>query len=103
MADGGVPQDGDSQLSKLTQHTVSGCPTDRAECCHMGTPPYYFGRREQNDFHRKPACGLFQQFDVLCVSCDSHHIKLVAEADDDGLKVYLFCLGCKKREELPMH
>ena len=69
----------------------------------MGTPPYYFGRREQNDFHRKPACGLFQQFDVLCVSCDSHNIRLLAEADDEGLKVYLFCLGCKQREELPMH
>jgi hypothetical protein len=26
----------------------------------------------------------------------------VAESDDEGLKGYLFCLGCKKREELLM-
>ncbi len=65
----------------------------------MGTPPYYFGRREQNDFHRKPNCSLFKQFEVQCL-CGAHHIKIVAEADDEGLKVYLFCLACRKREEL---
>jgi hypothetical protein len=65
----------------------------------MGTPPYYFGRRE--DFCRTPACSLFKQFEVACL-CGSHHIKVVAEADDEGLKIYLFCAQCRKREELPV-
>ena len=67
----------------------------------MATPPYYFGRREQEDFHRKPSCSLFKQFDVSCL-CGAHNIKIVAEADDEGLKVYLFCLACRKREELKL-
>jgi hypothetical protein len=67
----------------------------------MGTPPYYFGRREQEDFHRKAVCSLFKQFDVQCM-CGAHNIKIVAEADDEGLKVYLFCLACRKREELKL-
>ena len=65
----------------------------------MGTPPYYFGRREQEDFHRKAVCSLFKQFDVQCL-CGAHNIKIVAESDDEGLKLYLFCLACRKREEL---
>lgn len=65
----------------------------------MGTPPFYFGRREQNDYHRKPVGALFKQFDVNYL-CGSHNIKIVAESDDEVLKVYLFCLACRKREEL---
>ena len=65
----------------------------------MGTPPYYFGRREQIDYHPKPNCGLFKQFDVKCL-CGAHNIKIVAESDDEGLKIYLFCLACRKREEM---
>lgn len=65
----------------------------------MRTPSYFFGRREQNDFHRKPNCHMFQQFDVQCL-CGAHNIRIVAESDDEGLKVYLFCLACRKREEL---
>lgn len=68
----------------------------------MGTPPYYFGRREQADFHRKPNCSLFQQFDVQCL-CGTHNIKIVVEADEEGLKVYLFCPTCRRREELRLH
>ena len=29
-------------------------------------------------------------------------LRVVAEADDEGLKVYLFCLACRKREELKL-
>jgi hypothetical protein len=65
----------------------------------MATHPYYFERREENDFHRKPACALFKQFDVQSLY-ESHKIKIVAESDDEGLKVYLFCLACRKREEM---
>jgi len=65
----------------------------------MATPPYHFGRREQEDFHRRPVCALFKQFDVLCM-CGSHKIKVVVESDDEGLKIYLFCLACRKREEM---
>ena len=44
---------------------------------------------------------MFKQFDVQCL-CGAHNVKIVAEADDDGLKVYLFCLACRKREELKL-
>jgi hypothetical protein len=67
----------------------------------MATPPYYFGRREQEGFHRKPTCSLFKQFDVKCL-CGGHNIKIVAESDEEGLKIYLFCLGCRKREEMKL-
>ena len=64
-------------------------------------PPMAFQRRE--DWQpKKPACSLFRQFDVNCL-CGSHNIKIVAESDDEGLKLYLFCLGCRQREELPVN
>jgi hypothetical protein len=65
----------------------------------MGTPPYYFGRREDNDFHRKPVGKLAKQFEVMCM-CGSHNIKIVAESDEEGLKLYFFCVGCRGREEI---
>ena len=68
----------------------------------METPSYYSGRREQADFHRKPACSLFQHFDVQCQR-GAHNIKIVAEADEESLKVNLFCPTCRRREELRLH
>lgn len=66
------------------------------EAVGMGTPPYYFGRRPEPP---KPPV-VIPQFEIRC-QCGSRQVKAIAEAtDDEGMKVYLFCVACREREEL---
>jgi hypothetical protein len=63
----------------------------------MGTPPYYFGRRPEPP---KPVV-IVPQFEIQC-QCGSRQVKAIAEASEDGLKLYLFCAKCRAQDELPV-
>jgi len=72
------------------------------EDARMGTPQFYFGRREE-----KPKIipkSLLKHFNISCSKCGALNVQARLERgeDSDNVKVYLWCPACNVGEELPV-
>jgi hypothetical protein len=66
----------------------------------MGTPPFYFGRRETQS---KRSESPFKMFVVQCAKCKCEQLRAVSDADETTgeLVIYLVC-PCGQREKIPV-
>ena len=65
----------------------------------------WFQRREDYQPPQTPPESPFRKFDVKCLACGSHQLRLVAHMDEEAgeIAVVLVCNRCPQRETLPVH
>jgi hypothetical protein len=78
-------------------HDIQGCPKKMNAARNF---------MERKDCQTKPthADSPFQAFNVSCLKCGSHKLKIIRESsvESDQPGIYLFCPGCRAREKLPV-
>ena len=64
----------------------------------------WFQRREDYQPPQTPADSPFRKFEVRCIACGSHRLRLVAQFDEQSgeMAVVLVCTSCQQRETLPL-
>jgi hypothetical protein len=62
-------------------------------------------RREDYQPRRTPAESPFRKFDVRCLRCGSHQLRLVAQFDEVAgeMSVVLLCNRCPQQEIMPIN
>lgn len=60
----------------------------------------YFIRREDDEPPRTPPESPFRKFDVKCLKCGSHQLRVVTGFDEDAgeIRLMMICVKCRQQE-----